>query len=1129
MLRARCFAIDTCDDARRMKLAVAVAVFTLAIPSARTQDPGVGAPLAATPTQALDPSLLAGLKARSIGPATTSGRIGAVCGVSGDAKIVWVGAASGGVWKSTDGGVRFEPVFDEQDCTSIGAIAIDARSPDVVWVGTGEGNPRNSASVGRGLYRTRDGGRTWQKLGLELTEHIHRILLHPTNPDVAFVAALGTTWADSEHRGLYRTQDGGKTWAKVLSSDAKSGCCDVVMDPRNPDKLFASLWDHRREPHTFRSGGPGSGLYRSLDGGTTWQKLGEQDGLPGGDYGRQGLAIAASDPRVVYALIECNKNALYRSDDGGFRWQMVNNNDNVAPRPFYFCDIQVDPRDSNRVYNLGMIVELSTDGGRSFRPVASWVTHPDNHSLWIDPQDPDRVLLGNDGGVYQSHDRGETWTFCANLPLAQFYHVAADLDVPYHVYGGLQDNGSWRGPSTVWENGGIRNFHWQEVCFGDGFATMPDPQDSRQGYAMSQGGELVRFDLRTGQQKRIQPLPPEGKKLRFNWNAGIAQDPFDPKTIWFGSQFLHKSTDRGENWTIVSPDLTTDNPEWQKQDESGGITLDATGAENHCTILTIAPSPVQRSVIWVGTDDGRMQVTQDGGTTWRSVEDRIVGLPRNTWCPEIKASKHAAGTAFAVFDGHRRADWKAYVYQTTDFGETWTSLATKDIDGYCLSIEQDPVQPNLLFLGTEFGLYGSIDAGASWFRWKHGIPTASVMGLLIHPRDGDLIVATHGRSIYIVDDITPLRTLTVAMQQEPLRVFPAQDAIAWITKQTPSERFPGHGEFRGETRGRGAFVHVSVSGDDLAHPDDKIERERKAAKAKQKRDAETKETPKSATAETAKSDADKSAEPKAEAKAAEEKPKDKKKEEPKDQVTVEVRDVSGTLVRTFRQAVKLGLNRVVWNLERDGVRGPSRQLDLDDPEVPPPGREVLPGTYELTVRFRGAEQKTKVTVIADPRVDVQARDRIAKDAAQAQQEARSEALRQTLQRLARAKKDIDLVRQRLAVEKKPKEGDDPLKALRDAVEAIDKAMTETVEAIWGPAKPKQGIATPKGLMHELGENAGVLTSTPEAPNGNELLGQERAAAKLAELQKVVETFATGPLTQFAEAVQKSGLGLVPTK
>src|SRR5262245_33135039 len=537
----------------------ALAVQFLAL-ATHAQDPVAPA---ATPPPDFDVSLLAGLKARSIGPAVCSGRIGAVAGVPGDPTTIWVGAASGGVWKSTDGGIRFAPVFDDEHVHSIGAIAIDPRSPDVVWVGTGEGNPRNSASVGRGLWLTRDGGRTWQKLGLEKTEHIHRIVLHPDEPDTAFVAAFGTTWGENEERGVFKTRDAGRTWQKVLYVDARTGCGDLVIDPRNPDKLFAAMWEHRRWPWSFKSGGPGSGLHRTLDGGQTWTRLSDGDGLPEGELGRIGLAIAPSDPRIVYALVEAKKNALLQSDDGGFRFRSVNSSDDIAPRPFYFCDIRVDPLDKNRLYSLHTTITVSHDAGRSFESLAGWeAAHPDHHAMWIDPLDGNRILIGNDGGVYASQDRGKAWRFCSNLPLAQYYHVATDQDVPYHVYGGLQDNGSWRGPSTVWENGGIRNLHWQEVCFGDGFATVPDPSDSRQGYAMSQGGALIRYDLRNGTQKSIRPPAPDDTKLRFHWNSAIALDPFDARTVYYGSQFVHRSNDRGESWQVVSPDLTTNNPEW---------------------------------------------------------------------------------------------------------------------------------------------------------------------------------------------------------------------------------------------------------------------------------------------------------------------------------------------------------------------------------------------------------------------------------------------------------------------------------------------------------------------------------------------------------------------------------------
>lgn len=1097
----------------------AVVVTALLLTAPKAQD-ATAPQTTAAPPPALDLTLLSDMAARSIGPAVCGGRIGAVAGVPGDPTIVWVGAASGGVWKSTDGGVRFAPVFDDQDVASIGAIAIDPRTPDVVWIGSGEGNPRNSASVGRGVYRTRDGGRTWQKLGLDKTERIHRILLHPQRPDTAWVAAFGTSWGENEERGVFKTTDGGATWQKVLYVDPRTGCGDLAIDPQNPDKLFAGMWQHRRWPWAFRSGGPGSGLYRTLDGGATWQRLGEDDGLPSGELGRIGLAIAPNDPRVVYALVEATKSVLLRSDDGGFRFRSVNSSDGIAPRPFYFCDVRVDPQNADRVYSMHTVIDVSTDGGRSFGGLVGWdAAHPDHHAMWIDPFDGRRMLIGNDGGVYASADRGETWRFCADLPLAQFYHVAVDADVPYHVYGGLQDNGSWRGPSTVWENGGIRNLHWQEVCFGDGFATVPDPTDSHQGYAMSQGGALVRWDLRTGSQKSIRPPAPEGTELRFHWNAGIALDPFDPRTVYYGSQFLHKSTDRGESWTIVSPDLTTDNPEWQKQDESGGLTRDVTGAENHCTILTIAPSPVQQGVIWVGTDDGRVQVTQDGGESWRSVEGRVPGLPRNTWCPHVEASKHDAATAFAVFDGHRNADWTPYVYVTRDFGATWVSLATASIDGYCHVIEQDPVQPNLLWVGTEFGLWVSFDGGGQWHRWRHGLPTSAARALTTHPRDADLVIATHGRSMFVLDDITPLRTLTPELLQQRLFVFAPQPAIAFETAQTPGTRFPGQGEFRGTTKTRGVVLNVIVNAPELKHPDAERERQRRALQQgappppADEPEAEAKAEAKAGAAEKPQDTAPQDAEPKDTAK--------------KDQITVEVKDASGAVLRTFRRDVHLGLNRIRWGLERDGGPGPSREW-REPPELPPSGREVLPGDYTLTVRFQDEARDVQATVLPDPRVSIALADRQAKDALRAERERLLAELSKASQRFARCKRDLDVVRQRLALEPKPKAGaDDPLKALRDALAAVDKAFGEVEQQLWGKP-PVQGIRRDDDSLMAKTMQLMRITSTDDAPNQTERDGMARAAAKVPDVTAAVDAFVSGPLATFRTALEQSGLGLLPS-
>ncbi|MGZ5432820.1 MAG: VPS10 domain-containing protein, partial [Thermoanaerobaculia bacterium] len=868
--------------------------------------------LASTLHAQVDPELLAGMKARSIGPASMSGRVAAIDAVESNPDIVYVGAATGGVWKSVDGALSFTPVFDDQPVAAIGAVAIFQPSPDLVWVGTGEGNPRNSMSVGNGIYKSSDGGRTWQHLGLDKTERIHRIVTHPTDPNIVWVAAMGQAWGQNADRGIFKTTDGGKTWTKVLYVNDKTGAADLIIDPGNPNKLFAAMWEYRRWPWFFNSGGPGSGLFVTNDGGATWKRMTEEDGMPKGNLGRIGLAIARSSPSIVYALVEAEKSALLRSDDGGRKWTAVNTEYNVANRPFYYADIRVDPADPNRVYNVYSLVSLSTDGGKSFRTLIPFAKiHPDYHAFWINPNDPTHIYAGNDGGVAESRDRGASWRFIATLPLAQYYHIAVDNDVPYNVYGGMQDNGSWKGPNTTWETAGIRNWDWQEVGFGDGFGTVPVLTDPMVGYAMSQEGHLMRWNLRTGERKTIRPAPPatDDKDLRFNWNAAIATDPFDPDTVYFGSQYIHKSTDRGDSWTIISPDLTTNRKEWQNQDKTGGLTLDVTSAENFTTILTIAPSPVERGTIWAGTDDGRVHVTRDGGANWTSVETNIKGVPANTWVPEIKASRHAAGTAFIVLDDHRRSNWTPYVYRTTDYGKTWTSLATKDLQGYALSIEQDPVDPELLFLGTEFGLWASLDAGRSWMKWKHGFPTVSVQGLVVHPRDHDLVVGTHGRAAYVIDDVRPLRSMSKAILDQPLHLFEVPYAQAYTTRQKSGGRFLGDCEFRAENRPYGALLTYSLNVAGLSHPVDDKERERK----QKERDTAQKSLVTDAGEPIV--DIPKDVEKPAAAAVSATRDSDKAPE-----VDIEVADASGTVIRKFKGPAKLGVNRTAWDLRRDAFK-----------------------------------------------------------------------------------------------------------------------------------------------------------------------------------------------------------------
>ncbi len=755
------------------------------------------------------------MRARSIGPAGMSGRVAAVDVVLRDRNIVFVGGATGGLFRSRDGGLTWEPVFDGQPALGIGAVAVFQANPDIVWAGTGEGNPRNSAGVGRGLFKSLDGGTTWRRVGLEGSERIHRIVPHPRDPDIVYVAALGPAWSDGQERGVYRTRDGGATWERVLFRNERTGAADLIMDPSNPDRLFAAMWEFRRDPWFFTSGGPGSGLFVTSDGGDSWEQLGAADGLPAGDLGRIGLGISPSDPDVVYALVEATKSALVRSDDGGRTWRTISDRPGIAPRPFYYADLRVDPKNENRIYSLHSSIQVSEDQGRTWSTVvSSQVIHGDVHELWIDPDDPRRMIIGEDGGIAFTYDRGAHWRFVENLTLAQFYHVSVDTETPFNVYGGLQDNGSWWGPSDVWEGRGILNAHWRRVGGGDGFSVLNDPTDPRYGYSMSQQGSLQRFDKVSGARWDIQPVHPEGIPLRFNWNAGLVLDPHDPVTLYLGSQFVHRTRDHGASWEIVSPDLTTDDPDKQHQMESGGLTLDATGAENHTTVITIAPSPVERGLIWVGTDDGNVQITRDEGSTWTNVVPNVRGVPPGTWVPDVEPSHHSASRAYLVFDDHRRGNWETYLYRTEDYGRSWARIATSGVEGFAHVLAEDPASENLLFLGTEFGLWVSTDRGSSWSRWTSGIPAVPVRDALVHPRDGDLVVATHGRGMYVLDDVRPLRALAdgvVNPDAGPTMVVPPA-ALEVEIAEAIGYRSTGHAMQQGETRPYGALLSFWSAG-----------------------------------------------------------------------------------------------------------------------------------------------------------------------------------------------------------------------------------------------------------------------------------------------------------------------------
>ncbi|MCA0132168.1 WD40/YVTN/BNR-like repeat-containing protein [Winogradskyella alexanderae] len=897
--------------------------------------------IAALSAQELSMDLLKNITPRNIGPGGMSGRVTSIDVVINNPDIMYVGTASGGLWKSTSGGIKWEPIFDKELTASIGAVEIQQSNPSVIWVGTGEGNPRNSLNGGFGVYKSLDGGKTWKAMGLEKTRHIHRIIVDPTNPDIVYVGAIGSPWGEHPERGVFKTTDGGKTWNKILFANNKTGVADMVMDPTNPNKLFVAMWEHKRDPWFFKSGGKGSGLHMTHDGGKTWKKITDEDGLPKGELGRIGIAIAPGKPNIVYALIESKKNALYKSTDGGFKWQKVNDKNDIGNRPFYYSEIYVDPQNENRVYSVFTYVNVSEDGGKNFNQLmpaygVSNGVHPDHHAWWIHPEDGSFMIDGNDGGMNITHDGGKTWRFIGNLPVAQFYHIAVDNEYPYNVYGGMQDNGSWRGPAYVWRAQGIRNSYWQEISFGDGFDVVPDRDDSRYGWSMSQQGFVSRYDWQTGNNYSVRPTHPDPDvQLRFNWNSAINIDPFDNSTIYFGSQFVHKSTDKGETWTIISPDLTTNDPEKQKQSESGGLTMDATGAENHCSILVIEPSSLEKDLLWVGSDDGRVHYTTDGGKSWTDVSKNIKGLPAGSWIAQIKASNKNKGEALLVANDYRRFNYTPYAYRTKNYGKTWERIVDgDDVQSYTLAIVEDLEEPNLLFLGTDDGLYISINAGERWTKWTEGFPTTSVKDLVIHPREHDLVIGTFGRAAWVLDDIRPLRDIAKnsSVIQSNIKLFDPPTAYQAAYQQPTGSRFGADAMYHGENRGGGArFTYLFNKKEQLKS--DKAEKKKKDDEILKQVQHDSKSVVKW------------------------------------DSLTLKLYD-GDRLIRTLKRKApeKNGMHKWTWYVDEAGVDRPSRRKRNNN--IEPGGVFAKPGTYKAVLYYGDMTSETSVTVESDPRLDI---------------------------------------------------------------------------------------------------------------------------------------------------------------
>jgi photosystem II stability/assembly factor-like uncharacterized protein len=890
----------------------------------------------------LEPAMLGAFKFRSIGPANTGGRVDdfAVARVPGAPDAIYVGTASGGIFKSTNQGTSWTPVFDKVDAMmSIGDLAVAPSNPNIVWAGTGEANNRQSSSWGDGVYKSMDAGRTWANMGLRESRHVGRIIVHPTNPEIVYVAAVGHLWGSNPDRGVFKTVDGGHTWKKVLYVDDNTGANDIVLDPRDPETLFATTYQRQRKAWGFSGGGPGGGIYRSDNGGGSWTKL--TNGLPAGDNGRIGLDVFALDARIVYAIVEAggrpaggrgsggeggvrsSEGGVFRSTDRGDTWERLSS---MNPRPSYYSQIRIDPKDKSRVYILGSNrgFYISDDAGRNFREVFSAV-HSEDHALWIDPDDPNHLLLGGDGGVSISWDRGATWMFRDNLPIGQFYEIGVDMKTPYTVCGGLQDNGHWCVPSATRNRNGISNQEGFNIGSGDGFYARMDPQDPQTVIIESQGGRANRVNMVTLEHQSIAPAGSEkparrggGEEddgnLRWNWNTPIVMSSADPATLYMGANVVFRSADRGVTWKAISPDLTA-HIDRRKLLMMGLPITDRTlsrndGQSNYGTLTTIGESPLDLNLLYTGSDDGQVQMTRDGGAHWTNITARIPGLPPNTYVTSVLASRYTPGRVYATFDGHFNDDYHPYVYVSDDFGQSWKAIVSGLPETGTHRVREDLTNPRLLFLGHEKGLHLSIDGGTTWVAMNAGMPNVPVDDLLIHPRDHDLVIGTHGRSIWIVDDIGPLEAMTADVMTSAASLLPSPRAQL-LTIYNPQAWY-GAGQYFAPNPDFGGVVTYYL---------------RDAASA---------------------------------------------------DVDIEVQDPSGAVVRTLRGPGKRGLNRISWDLRL----APPVTEERDAPAVggfggAPTGPEVLPGKYTVVLKTAAVPRPltTSITIEGDPRVTFSDADR----------------------------------------------------------------------------------------------------------------------------------------------------------
>lgn len=859
----------------------------------------------------VDAALVRDFTFRNIGPAITGGRIVEFAVVEANTDIAYAATASGGAWKTVNGGTSWEPVFDRERTVSIGAIAVSQANPNIVWIGTGEANSVRSSSWGNGVYRSVDAGRTWAHMGLDKSQHVGRVLIHPKDPNTVYVAALGALWTSNDERGLYKTTDGGTTWTQILRISKYTGVVDVAMDPRDPNVLYAASFQRERRYYSFLGGGPESAVFKSVDGGATWQKL--TNGLPTGSAGRIGLAVCRSKPDRLYAAVVGPQGGIFASDDRGGRWEKRTS---TISTHWYYGQIVCDPGDPDRVFVPMTRLYVSDDGGRTLRDdFARGGVHADHHTLWIDPAKTDHMLLGNDGGIYITRDAGKTWDFQDHLSIAQFYTVAVDMQEPwYYVYGGTQDNSSWGGPSGTRSSDGIVNADWYLTVGGDGFYAQIDPTDPTIVYSESQYGSLVRFDTRTGERRSIQPQPPEGQKYRWNWSAPVLISPHDPATIYFAANVLFKSTNRGEAWQTISPDVTRQVDEWalrlqDKVQPSDAIDLHASTAD-YGNITSISESPLRAGVIAIGTDDGLVQVTRDGGKTWAKSET-FSGVPPQTRVSRVVLSRFAEGTIYASFDGHQDNNFRPHVLKSLDYGRTWTSIAS-DLpdDGPVHVIVEHPRTPQLLFVGTEFGVFLTIDGGRRWTALGNGLPTVAVHDMVIHPRDNDLVLGTHGRGFWILDDLSPLEALAREPAFDGPRLFPIRRA--WqLHRFVRGRNATGQQRFIGQNPPDGTLVSYLARAGDVVGID-----------------------------------------------------------------VIDAKSTVVRRLSTGKPAPRTGIFRITWDL-RYPSPAEARTRAADDEEFTsgPRGPFVLPGKYEVRLRVGGQEQRQTVEVVPDPLVRMSSDDR----------------------------------------------------------------------------------------------------------------------------------------------------------